>query len=176
VSGQQRIDPELCVCSGVKAPRAARAGEKGEPYGTEGQKWINTRYMQRDVEISESGVVVDSKRSSILKTLVSITAFDSTDKQGGFIGTMYSNGQNVAVELLREGWVTILRCFDAQRTKCSRQGRLFHSLASTHEYSAANLSYAKELYDAEAGAKKEKKNVGHAVRDDYPWLTLIPAL
>ena len=33
------------------------------------------------------------------------------------------------------------------------------SLASTHDYSAANLSYAKELYDAEAGAKKEKKNV-----------------
>jgi len=32
-------------------------------------------------------------------------------------------------------------------------------LASTHDYSAANLSYAKELYDAEAGAKKEKKNV-----------------
>jgi staphylococcal nuclease domain-containing protein 1 len=27
--------------------------EKGEPYGTEGQKWTNTRYMQRDVEISE---------------------------------------------------------------------------------------------------------------------------
>lgn len=47
----------LSVCSGVKAPRAARPGEKGEPYGTEGQKWTNTRYMQRDVEISESGAI-----------------------------------------------------------------------------------------------------------------------
>jgi hypothetical protein len=47
----------VSVRPGVKAPRAARAGEKGEPYGTEGQKWTNTRYMQRDVEISESGAI-----------------------------------------------------------------------------------------------------------------------
>jgi len=30
-------------------------------------------------------------------------AFDSTDKQGGFIGAMYAGGVNVAVELVREG-------------------------------------------------------------------------
>lgn len=30
-------------------------------------------------------------------------AFDSTDKQGGFIGAMYAGGSNVAVELVREG-------------------------------------------------------------------------
>lgn len=46
------------VLAGVKAPRAARAGEKGEPYGSEGQKWTNTRYMQRDVEISEFEQVI----------------------------------------------------------------------------------------------------------------------
>lgn len=53
--------------------------------------------------------------------------------------------------------------------------RLFDSLASTHEYSAANLSYAKDLYDAEAGAKKAKKNVsgtvssGSFVAGAYPY-------
>lgn len=54
----------LSVCSGVKAPRAARPGEKGEPYGTEGQKWTNTRYMQRDVEISESGAIASFEMMS----------------------------------------------------------------------------------------------------------------
>lgn len=34
----------------------------------------------------------------------SYIAFDSTDRSGGFIGTMYtSGGVNVAVELAREG-------------------------------------------------------------------------
>jgi hypothetical protein len=58
VSPSDVLKPALSVCSGVKAPRAARPGEKGEPYGTEGQKWTNTRYMQRDVEISEFGAIV----------------------------------------------------------------------------------------------------------------------
>lgn len=102
------------VLAGIKAPRAARsANEKSEPFGAEGLKWTTGRYMQRDVEL----------------------AFDSTDKQGGFVGAMYSGGHNVAVELLREG------------------------LATTHDYSAANLPYARELYDAEAEAKKAKKNI-----------------
>lgn len=30
-------------------------------------------------------------------------AFDSTDKQGGFIGSMFVGGNNVAVDLVREG-------------------------------------------------------------------------
>ena len=29
--------------------------------------------------------------------------FDSTDKQGGFIGSMYAGSTNIAVELVREG-------------------------------------------------------------------------
>ena len=84
----------------MKAPRAARTGEKGEPYGAEGHKWTNTRFMQRDVEISKS--LCRSNRSSDTNP-TQLVAFDSTDKAGGFIGTMYSNGTNVAVELLREG-------------------------------------------------------------------------
>jgi hypothetical protein len=35
--------------------------------------------------------------------VVLMSAFDSTDKQGGFIGAMYAGGSNVAVELVREG-------------------------------------------------------------------------
>lgn len=31
------------------------------------------------------------------------TAFDSTDKTGGFIGAMYINGVNIAVELVKNG-------------------------------------------------------------------------
>jgi hypothetical protein len=42
---------------GVKAPRAARsATEKGEPFGAEGQRWANARFMQRDVEICKSNL------------------------------------------------------------------------------------------------------------------------
>lgn len=32
-----------------------------------------------------------------------LLAFDSTDKQGGFIGSMFIGGNNVAVDLVREG-------------------------------------------------------------------------
>ena len=40
----------------------------------------------------------------ILSPLVAyLLAFDSTDKQGGFIGAMYAAGVNVAVELVKEG-------------------------------------------------------------------------
>jgi staphylococcal nuclease domain-containing protein 1 len=51
---------------------------------------------------------------------------DSIDKSGGFIGSLYLNKtENVAVSLVREG------------------------LASVQPYSADNLSWAKQLYDAE---------------------------
>lgn len=101
------------VLAGIKAPRTARsANEKGEPYGAEAHAFAN-KFMQRDVEVS----------------------FDSTDKQGGFIGAMYANGQNVAVELVRAG------------------------LASVHEYSAQSLSFSSELLAAEEEAKTARKNV-----------------
>ena len=59
--------------------------------------------MQRDVEVE----------------------FDSTDKSGGFIGTMYVNKENVALELVKEG------------------------LAAIHAYSADALPWVKSLYEVE---------------------------
>lgn len=101
------------VLAGIRAPRTARnANEKAEPYGQESYR-AASRYHQRDVEI----------------------AFDTTDKSGGFIGAMYAGGNNVAVELVRQG------------------------LASVHEPSAKNLPFGGELQAAEDEAKKAKRNV-----------------
>jgi hypothetical protein len=72
---------------------------------------------------------------SPLPLLLLIPAFDSTDKQGGFIGAMYLGGTNVAVELVREG------------------------LASVHSFSADGLPFGRELASAEEEAKAAKKNV-----------------
>lgn len=52
--------------------------------------------MQRDVEIG-------ARLRDEWMNGCSWTAFDSTDKQGGFIGAMYLGGVNVAVELVKEG-------------------------------------------------------------------------
>ncbi|KAF5370772.1 hypothetical protein D9758_002014 [Tetrapyrgos nigripes] len=61
---------------------------------------------------------------------------DSIDKSGGFIGSLYLNKtENVAVSLVREG------------------------LASVQPYSADNLPWAKQLYDAENEAKAAKRNI-----------------
>ena len=101
------------VLAGIRAPPTGRnANEKSEPFGPESHKFAS-RYMQRDVEI----------------------AFDSTDKQGGFIGAMYANGVNVAVELVKEG------------------------LAEVHSYSAENLPFGRELAAAEEEAKAARKNI-----------------
>ena len=60
--------------------------------------------MQRDVEVE----------------------FDSVDKSGGFIGTLYLNKtENAAITLAREG------------------------LATVHSFSAEGLPWVKQLYDAE---------------------------
>lgn len=102
------------VLAGIRAPRTARnPSEKSEPYGQESHRFAS-RYLQRDVEV----------------------AFDSTDKQGGFIGAMYAGGHNVAVELVRAG------------------------LANVHDFSAKHLPFGAELQAAEEEAKKERKNVG----------------
>lgn len=102
------------VLAGIRAPRTARsAGEKSEPCGPEAQRFASSRFLQRDVEI----------------------AFDSVDKQGGFIGAMYNNGQNAAVELVKAG------------------------LASVHSYSADALPFSRELYEAEESAKKARTGI-----------------
>ncbi|KAL1405286.1 hypothetical protein Q8F55_008913 [Vanrija albida] len=102
------------VLAGIRAPRTARAGtnEKSEPYGPESYKFA-ARYLQRDVEI----------------------AFDSTDKQGGFVGALYAGGANVAVELARAG------------------------LANVHEFTAKQLPFGAELQAAEEEAKKANRGV-----------------
>lgn len=52
--------------------------------------------------------------------------FESLDKSGGFIGTMYHNKtENVALGLVKEG------------------------LATVHAYSAEGLSWSKHLFEAE---------------------------
>ncbi|KAG8965856.1 hypothetical protein FRC03_012884 [Tulasnella sp. 419] len=62
--------------------------------------------------------------------------FEAVDKSGGFIGALYLNKtENAAVALVQEG------------------------LGTVHDYSAEGLSWAKQLYDAEAEAKKARKNL-----------------
>ncbi|EIN12033.1 transcription factor [Punctularia strigosozonata HHB-11173 SS5] len=60
---------------------------------------------------------------------------DSVDKSGGFIGALYVNKENAAISLAKEG------------------------LASVHDYSAEGLSWARQLYDAEAEAKAAKRGL-----------------
>ncbi|KAG8680157.1 hypothetical protein FRC09_018442, partial [Ceratobasidium sp. 395] len=64
--------------------------------------------------------------------------FEATDKTGGFIGALYLNKtENAAVTLVREG------------------------LATIHDYSAEALPWSKSLYEADAEAKANKRNVWH---------------
>ncbi|TFK53941.1 hypothetical protein OE88DRAFT_1710997 [Heliocybe sulcata] len=61
---------------------------------------------------------------------------ETVDKSGGFIGALYLNkNENAAVALVKEG------------------------LASVHSYSADSLPWAKQLYDAEAEAKREQRGL-----------------
>ncbi|KAG6842174.1 hypothetical protein C0991_001667 [Blastosporella zonata] len=60
---------------------------------------------------------------------------DTVDKSGGFIGSLYINKENFALALVKEG------------------------LASVHGYSAEGLSWARQLNDAEAEAKKARINI-----------------
>ncbi|KAL8792464.1 MAG: hypothetical protein Q9195_004920 [Heterodermia aff. obscurata] len=104
------------VLSGIRAPRSARnANEKSDPFGQEAHDFANRRCMQRDVEID----------------------VESTDKVGGFIGTLYINRENFAKLLLEEG------------------------LASVHKYSADQSGNGNELFAAEKKAKDARKGMWH---------------
>ncbi|KZF22963.1 hypothetical protein L228DRAFT_210766 [Xylona heveae TC161] len=104
------------VLSGIRAPRSARGPEdKAEPFGQEAHEFANRRCMQRDVEID----------------------VETTDKVGGFIGTLYVNRENFAKLLLEEG------------------------LASVHAYSAEQSGNAKEYFAAEQHAKDARKGMWH---------------
>ena len=74
------------VLGGLRAPRAGgRQGEKGEEGGEEALEWTSRRAYQRDVEFE----------------------VETTDRAGGFIGTLFVNGSNLGKGLLEEGlaWV-----------------------------------------------------------------------
>ncbi|KAL8920685.1 MAG: hypothetical protein Q9172_004399 [Xanthocarpia lactea] len=102
------------VLSCIRAPRSARTpNEKAEPFGQEAHDFANRRCLQRDVEID----------------------VESTDKQGGFIGTLYINRENFAKLLLEEGYATV------------------------HAYSAEQSGHATELFAAEQKAKDARKGV-----------------
>ncbi|KAI9729864.1 MAG: hypothetical protein M1834_006613 [Cirrosporium novae-zelandiae] len=104
------------VLSGIRAPRSARnPNDKSEPFGQEAHDFANRRCMQRDVEID----------------------IETTDKVGGFIGTLYVNRENFAKVLVEEG------------------------LAKVHEYSAEQSGNATELFAAEQKAKDARRGLWH---------------
>ena len=119
------------VLSGIRAPRSARnVSEKPEPFGQEAHDFASRRCMQRDVEVD----------------------VESTDKVGGFTGTLYLNRENFAKLLLEEG------------------------LANVHAYSAEQSGHANELFAAEEKAKAAKKGLWHdydpSITDDVEELSL----
>ncbi|KAF2482820.1 hypothetical protein BDY17DRAFT_325072 [Neohortaea acidophila] len=104
------------VLGGIRAPRSARGpNDTAEPFGQEAHDFAIKRCMQRDVEID----------------------VDDTDKQGGFIGTMYINRESFAKVLVEEG------------------------LASVHAYSAEKSGNANELFAAEKKAKEARRGIWH---------------
>ncbi|CZT24913.1 probable transcriptional coactivator p100 [Ramularia collo-cygni] len=104
------------VLGGIRAPRSARGPQDaGEPFGQEAHDFAVKRCMQRDVEID----------------------VDDTDKQGGFIGTLFVNRENFAKLLVEEG------------------------LATVHAYSAEKSGNGAELFAAEQKAKEARRGLWH---------------
>lgn len=104
------------VLSGIRTPKPARqSGEAAEPFGQEALEFANRRTLQRDVEID----------------------VETTDKVGGFIGTLYVGRENFARTLVEEG------------------------LAEVHAYSAEQSGNANELFAAEKRAKEGRKGMWH---------------
>ena len=104
------------VLSGIRCPRSARnPNEKSEPFGQEAHDFANRRCLQRDVEFD----------------------VETTDKTGGFIGSLYVGRENFAKLLLEEGY------------------------ASVHGYSAEQSGNATELFASEQKAKDAKKGMWH---------------
>ncbi|RUS16817.1 hypothetical protein BC937DRAFT_90763 [Endogone sp. FLAS-F59071] len=103
------------VLSGIRCPRVGRnPGEKSDPFGAEALDFVASKALQRDVEVE----------------------FESVDKNGGFIGSLFLNHtDNVAVLLLEAGYAKI------------------------HESSADQSPYTNQLYSAERIAKAAQKGV-----------------
>lgn len=60
---------------------------------------------------------------------------DTVDRAGSFIGSLFVQGENLAVLLLQQG------------------------LASIHEFSASESQYATQLYEAERQAREQRKGI-----------------
>ncbi|KAI8374206.1 uncharacterized protein BYT42DRAFT_575441 [Radiomyces spectabilis] len=102
------------VLAGIRAPRVGRtANDASEPYGPEALNYVSDRCLQHDVEIE----------------------IENVDKTGSFIGSVFVNGENLAVSLLNAG------------------------LATIHEFSANESHYANQLFTAERTARVEKKGL-----------------
>ncbi|KAI9251523.1 hypothetical protein BDA99DRAFT_552985 [Phascolomyces articulosus] len=102
------------VLAGIRAPRVGRTpNERSEPLGPEALAFVIEKCLQRDVEIQ----------------------IENTDKTGAFIGSLFINGENLAVLLLQEG------------------------LANIHEYSANESQYTNQLYGAERNARASRKGL-----------------
>ncbi|KAG2231435.1 hypothetical protein BDF21DRAFT_455425 [Thamnidium elegans] len=109
------------VLSGVRAPRVGRtANDKSEPYGQEALDFVSQKCLQHDVEIE----------------------IENVDKIGSFVGSLFVNGENLAVSLLSRG------------------------LATIHEYSADESNYVNQLYGAEREAKTEKRGIWSGFKEE----------
>eukprot|EP01137_Pigoraptor_chileana_P032464 Opistho-2@21860 len=78
------------LLSGIKCPRAsirtgADAGQKGEPYGDEALEFTRDRAFQRDVDVE----------------------VETIDNRGGFVGTVYIDGESLAVGLVEQGFAFV---------------------------------------------------------------------
>lgn len=102
------------VLSGIRVPKTARnASEASEPMGNEAAEYATRKLFQRDVEIE----------------------VETTDRIGGFVGSLFINKENFALGLLEEG------------------------LASLHEYAAEQSGHVTLYREAENRAKKERKGL-----------------
>ena len=103
------------VLGGVRVPRPAGPGGagSGDLLGQEAADFVTRRILQHDVELEVENV----------------------DKTGGFIGSIFHRGQNLAMLLLERG------------------------LATVHSYSADQSAYTNQLYATESKAKQEKNGL-----------------
>lgn len=110
------------LLGGLRAPKLARSPqENSEPFGEEAYNYVVGLVMQRDVTIE----------------------VESTDKTGGFIGTLWiSSKLSLNCKLLEEGFAT------------------------AHEYSATNSALAAQLYASERIAKNMNRRIWTTIKEE----------
>jgi staphylococcal nuclease domain-containing protein 1 len=117
------------VLGGIRAPRSARASAPPEKSNPRGPKSVPDKGEPYGNEAAEFATRRYMQRDIEFEV-------DTVDKSGGFIGSLYLNKtENAAIALVKEG------------------------LATVHPFSAEGLSWAQQLYDAEAEAKQAKRNI-----------------